>query len=357
MLKSKIDALASGRLTGQREPLHRLEPALAMAVLFWNIQEKKSPRGWDPVLRRANLQKDVNLVSKMVPHGIAFSPLILAGRPAHFYIPHLLKPRQMFLYLHGGGYVLGSLDTADSFCRLLCMHTNSVVVSLDYRLSPESTFPAALEDALGAWLDLQRLNDAGTLASLAEVLGSPLPGQLPFLVIGDSAGGHLATTLCLKLGQLGLKQPDGQVLLYPVTNLASLDTESYRRFANGYILEKADMEWFRDCYVPDEELRADPLVSPLLAPEVGHLPPALVLTADHDVLRDEGEAWAARLRQAEVPVWQYRLPGVIHGFASLTAVGTSWLIAMHLIKGFLSELRKGRLAKGGSDGSSRPAPQ
>jgi acetyl esterase len=208
-------------------------------------------------------------------------------------------PAPMFLYFHGGGWVLGSLTTHHGVCATLARLSGSVVCSVDYRLAPEHRYPAALDDAWAAttWA-----------AEHAEEIGG-LTGALA--VGGDSAGGNLAAICALRARDVELPLAL-QVLVYPVTD-ADLDTSTYREFADGYFLTRFGMEWFWDHYLPDGD-RFVPDASPLRAADVGGTAPALVITAGFDPLRDEGEAYARRLEEAGVPVTLTRYDGMIHGF-------------------------------------------
>jgi acetyl esterase len=214
------------------------------------------------------------------------------------------RPLPLLLYLHGGGFVLGSPDTHDNLCRALARRAGCVVVSVDYRLAPEHPFPAAVDDAYAAlqWA-----------AAEAPALGAD-PHRLG--VAGDSAGGNLAAVLCLRS-----REEDGpairhQALIYPATDATNLDRESHRRYGRGYFLDLSDVVWFLDQYLPRHEERGHPYASPLLAPRLAGLPSATVVTAEFDLLRDEGEAYAEALGRAGVPVRSRRYSGVVHGFAS-----------------------------------------
>jgi len=207
-------------------------------------------------------------------------------------------------FFHGGGWVIGSLDTHDNLCRALANRTGAVVVSVDYRLAPEHRFPAAAEDCWAA---------ASWLAEHGDEFG--VDGTR-LAVAGDSAGGNLAAAVALLARDRGAPRLRHQTLIYPVTD-ADFDTASYRDNAEGYLLTRAGMQWFWDHYVPDAERRRDGYASPLRAEKLAGLPPALVITAEYDPLRDEGEAYAARLRDAGVPTTRTRYDGQIHGFVGL----------------------------------------
>jgi acetyl esterase len=210
------------------------------------------------------------------------------------------------LWLHGGGWVIGDLESADATARALANRSGAIVVSVDYRLSPEHVAPAALDDCAAAL--------AWTVAN-ADDLGID---ATRIAVGGDSAGGNLAALLCQRS-----RAEDGpaiafQLLVYPVTDLTQ-SHPSYEENATGYFLTKAGMTWFIGHHVGTVDPK-DPLVSPLHVDSCEGLPPALVITAEFDPLRDEGEAYAARLREAGVPAELVRYDGQIHGFFSMTAV-------------------------------------
>jgi acetyl esterase len=225
--------------------------------------------------------------------------------PVRIYTPAAPAPRPALVYFHGGGWVVCDLDTHDVVCRAIANRSGAVVVSVDYRLAPEHPFPAAVEDcyAVVCWV----AEHAGDLGVDARRIA----------VGGDSAGGNLGAVISLKARDEGGPRIARQVLVYPVTNLASFDTPSYKEFAQGYHLTTSEMEWFRDCYLAQPEDGSNAFASPLLAAELSGLPPALVITAECDVLRDEGEAYARRLEQAGVPVKAIRYAGMIHPFFSM----------------------------------------
>ncbi|GGT29709.1 alpha/beta hydrolase [Nonomuraea spiralis] len=233
-----------------------------------------------------------------------------AGVPVRVYWPPETGPaddtpagtaaRPLVVYFHGGGFTLGSLDSHDGVCRQICAGAGAVVVAADYRLAPEHPYPAAVEDALAVtrWA-----------AEHADALGAD-PGAL--VVAGDSAGGNLATVTCLRAREEGGPPIVLQVLVYPATD-ATRHWPSYDQNGEGYFLTTAHMRWFWDCYQPDEGRRGEPYGSPLGA-DVRGLPPALVITAGHDPLRDEGEAYARHLRHSGVETESIRYEGLFHGF-------------------------------------------
>jgi acetyl esterase len=212
----------------------------------------------------------------------------------------------VLLWLHGGGWVIGDLDTADATCRALANRAHSVVVSVDYRLAPEHPAPAAIDDCLAAL--------AWTVEN-GEVLGIDAS---KVAVGGDSAGGNLAAVLCQRVRDDFGPEIDFQLLVYPVTDL-TLGHPSMDENAEGYFLTKASMEWFVGHYAGGQDVK-DPALSPLFADSCAGLPPALVITAEFDPLRDEGEAYAARLAEAGVPTQVMRYDGQIHGFFGMMAL-------------------------------------
>jgi acetyl esterase len=215
--------------------------------------------------------------------------------------------RAVIVFFHGGGWAIGDLDSHDALCRSLANATGAVVVAVDYRLAPEHRFPAAADDSLAAtqWVAAHREELDVDPARLA--------------VMGDSAGGNLAHVVALMA-----RDGDGpaialQVGLYPVTS-ADLDRQSYVDNGTGYFLTRATMEYFWDEYVPDQGARTNPYAAPLAAPDLSGLPPSHIITAEHDPLRDEGEAYANRLREAGVTSTNARYGGMFHGFFNMASI-------------------------------------
>jgi acetyl esterase len=227
---------------------------------------------------------------------------------ARLYVPATTSdPAAALVYFHGGGWVIGGLDTHDDPCRFLAAHAGVRILSVDYRLAPEHPFPAAAEDALAAY---------EWATANAERLGAD-PGRIG--VGGDSAGANLAAATCLAARDTGIASPAMQLLIYPVAETAGT-ARSRQTFAEGFMLTRADMDWFEGHYLPPGVDRDDPRVALLGAGDLSDLPPAYVATAGFDPLRDEGEAFAQRLREAGVPVALRRHPGLIHTFLNLTAI-------------------------------------
>ncbi len=213
--------------------------------------------------------------------------------------------RGVVVYYHGGGWVIGAIDEFDTMARKLAERTSCAVVLADYRLAPEHRYPTAVDDSYAAleW----------TAAHLAEITGRE---DVPLMVAGDSAGGNLAAVMALRARDRNGPKIALQVLIYPVTD-ADFSRASYVDPENQLFLTKEAMYWFWDHYVPDANRRAEPDASPLRAPDLSGLPPAVVMTAEHDVLRDEGEAYADRLAAAGVTVDFRRHAGQTHGFFTI----------------------------------------
>jgi acetyl esterase len=207
------------------------------------------------------------------------------------------------LYLHGGGWVIGSLEAYDLPCRFFCARTGCAVVAVDYRLAPEHKFPAGLDDAVAAFRWLTRES---------EDLGID-PDRI--VVAGDSAGGTLAAVVAQQVRD-DIHTPCLQWLIYPATDLGA-ETPSHASCSEGFLLTRADMEWFRSLYLNDPAETADPRVSPLRAADLSGLPPALIFTAGLDPLRDEGQAYAERLAAAGVKVVHREFDSLIHGFVGM----------------------------------------
>lgn len=239
---------------------------------------------------------------------------------ARRYLQHPDRPTTgTVVYFHGGGWVVGSLDSTDPVCRTIAEAGDLAVVSVDYRLAPEHPFPAAVEDAEDAYRWVRSHTD-GLVA-----------------VAGDSAGGNLAAVVASSVPGPG--GPDFQLLLYPVTDL-SRRSRSYDLFADGYFLTAKQMDWYRGHYLTDPDLAAVPRVSPLLIGDdaLAGVAPAHVVVAGFDVLRDEGVAYAEKLRCAGVPTTLQVVTGHIHGFANATGIGTTGVEA---VRDALAALRAG----------------
>ena len=215
-----------------------------------------------------------------------------------------VAPHGVIVYYHGGGWVLGGLDESDAVARRLAQRSQCVVVMPYYRLAPEYRFPTAVDDSWAA------------LGWAAEYAAGLAGGPVPLIVAGDSAGGNLAAVMTQRAMARGGPSIAVQVLAYPVTD-CDLDTTSYVDPANQLMLTRDSMIWFWDHYAPERRARAHPDASPLRAGVFSGLPPAVILTAEHDVLRDEGELYATQLVKARVPVLHQRFAGQMHGFFTM----------------------------------------
>ena len=213
----------------------------------------------------------------------------------------------VLLYLHGGGWVTGNLDTHEVVCRGLANRAGCLVVAVDFRSAPDHRFPAAVEDS---WAALE------WVAGLADSLGGDASR---LAVAGDSAGGNLAAVLALRARSRGGPELRQQVLIYPVTD-HDFDTPSYRTNATGYALTRDGMRWYWDHYAPDAGRRGHPDASPLRAPDHTGVAPALIIVCEFDPLLDEGVAYAEALRHAGVPVRLIREEGMIHGYIRMPAL-------------------------------------
>lgn len=233
--------------------------------------------------------------------------------PVRVYTPEGTAPLPVIVYIHGGGWVIGSLAGSDAFCRRFAQGTGCVVVSVDYRLAPEHRFPAAVDDSFAAveWV----------AQNAAEIGGDPER----IVVSGDSAGGNLAAAVTIRARERGGPKIAYQVLFCPAVDHTT-DKPSHTANASGYLLETRDMEWFWNHYAPDVEARNHPEAAPLRAESLAGLPPAYVITADLDPLRDEGDAYAKRLQEEGVQVTHRSYPGVIHDFCIMPL--TSGLAAL-----------------------------
>ncbi len=268
-----------------------------------------------PALARAEILRTARSVAGTPVAMARVQELTVAGAagplPARLYVPLERasdEPGPLLVYFHGGGWVVGDRDSHDAPCRTIADRAGVRVLSVDYRLAPEHPFPAPVDDALAAFRDV---------AARADALGAD-PKRIA--VGGDSAGGHLSTVTALTCARDGGPAPAFQLLIYPVTDL-SAKSDSYRLFGEGFFLTEADMDWYAGHFVPAGDERSDPRISPLLAEDLGEVAPAYVVTAGFDPLRDEGEAYAARLREAGVAVTQRRQRGLVHGFVNMVGVG------------------------------------
>jgi acetyl esterase len=309
---------AKRRIAGAPIRLDELELDLDTQVLL--KLEERNPRAplttRTPAEAREDLRHAVRVVAGPPIPLASVRETSVAGAdgplPARLYVPdasHAAEPGPLVIYYHGGGWVAGDLDTHDQPCRLLARTSGARVLSVDYRLSPEHPFPTPIEDALAAF------RDASTRA--ADYGADPAR----IAVAGDSAGGHLATVTCQQALRDGGPVPAFQLLIYPATDNANV-AQSRLTFAEGFILTKPNMDWYELQFLGPDGDRRDPRASPLLAEELAGAPPALIVTAGFDPLRDEGEAYAHRLREAGVRTLLRRHPGYVHGFMHMFIGGS-----------------------------------
>ena len=280
-------------------------------------------------LRLAYESQRLTLLPEKPPVAVTFQlsiPSDYGPIPARFYRATKSKrPCPLLIYFHGGGFMLGTLALYDTTCRRLAVKGECAVLSVDYRLAPETQFPGAVLDAYAAtrWA-----------ADNAELLNID---AAKIAVGGDSAGGNLAAVvsqMALDSKEFGIAL---QVLIYPMTD-QSRDYPSYHRNGSGYMLTTAALYWFMDNYIPDPNDRQDPMASPMLRPSLKGLPPALIISAEFDPLVDENEAYAKRLKEAGVATDYVCFPGMIHPFFTLGGVVEDTAKAEYLVAQALKKL-------------------
>ncbi|MGN6587600.1 MAG: alpha/beta hydrolase, partial [Solirubrobacterales bacterium] len=301
----------------------RLAPDIQALIRIAEIFRDESLRAkGDAAEARAERRHEAQIVAHRPPIPMGRVEALELPGPAGTIAARLYVPPQtaqapppLLVYYHGGGWVIGDLESHDDPCRFLAAHSEAAILSVDYRLAPEHPFPAAVEDAEAAY--------AWAVAN-AERL-SVAPGRIG--VGGDSAGANLAAAVCLMTRERRLPTPTMQLLIYPATETAGV-ARSRRTFAEGFFLTRGDMDWFEERYLPPGADREDPRVALLNATDLSGLPPAYIAVAGFDPLRDEGEAYAQRLREAGVQVALRRHAGLTHTFANLTAICPSAREAM-----------------------------
>ncbi len=278
----------------------------------------------DVAVARSQLRKLAAMIDPAIAVGVTdiTIPGAAGAIRARHYVPvnsvpvNSPEPAPLLVFFHGGGFVIGDIDTHDGLCRLLCRDAGVHVLSVDYRLAPEHQAPAAAEDCYTAY--------QWALQHAAELGADPTR----IAVGGDSAGGNLAAVVSQQARHDDVQLPALQLLLYPVTQFGS-ETRSGTLFSDGYFLTKRDMDWFRDNYLADATVAmTDPRVSPLRADDLSGLPPALVVTGGFDPLRDEGNQYAEALAAAGVAVDHRQFGSLVHGFANFFTLGGDSATAM-----------------------------
>ena len=278
---------------------------------------------------RQQLRTMVALMDEPAPPLARIEDLRIPGGagpiPARVYDPagDRRATRPGVVYFHGGGWVQGDLETHHGLCARLALGSGAIVVAVDYRLAPEHPFPAAVEDCLAAYRWLR--------AHGREVGVDPAR----VAVAGDSAGGNLAAVVSQQTAAAGEPAPTCQVLIYPGLDFA-LDSPSHQEFRDGHIIPRDRIDWYREQYLPAGTDRLQPLASPLRAADLSGQPPALVITAGFDPLRDEGHAYADRLAAAKVDIVHREWPGQIHGFVMLAKAIPQGLACIAEINDYLS---------------------
>jgi acetyl esterase len=303
----------------------RLEPEVQMVLRALNARGGGRYEERSVAEARSNLELEARLFrGRRVPIEDV-GDLTVAGSegplPARLYSGHS-PSGALVVYLHGGGWVEGSLDSHDQTCRFLARESGARVLSVGYRLAPEHPFPAPLEDAVTA-LRWTRENAAGLGADPRRIA-----------IAGDSAGGNLAAVVARETAREG-EGPAMQALIYPVCDVAE-KRRSYRLFAEGFFLSEGKMDWYRENYLREPAEASNPRVSPLLADDLSGLPRAYVAVAGFDPLRDEDLAYAQRLREAGVPTELRLHTGLVHGFANSVGVGRTSAAAMRELAAALS---------------------
>jgi acetyl esterase len=292
----------------EQVPFLRMPLAPAARQMIDQLEAAGFPPLWELPLEQARAGGALFGAMDQPPAVASVEDRVIPGPagdlPVRIYTPDAAGPRPVFTYFHGGGFVFCSIETHDGTCRRLANATGAVVVSVEYRLAPECPFPAAPDDCYAATVWSHEH---------AEELDADA-GQL--VVAGDSAGGNLAAVVAQMARDRGGPPIAFQALVYPVID-GACDTPSYSQNAEGYFLERQAMRWFWDQYLGPGGNCDDPLASPNRASNLSGLPPAIVITAEYDPLRDEGEAYASALDAAGVPVTMRRYDGMIHGFVSM----------------------------------------
>ena len=336
-LPAAVQVRLSGRppVTIQGATLH---PQMQLMLALHAALRPARPADRIAVEARAALRRETLAIAGPPIAVGAVSDLAIDGGSgntigARHYAPLAGARRPLLVYFHGGGFVAGDLDTHDTLCRRICRDADIHVLSVDYRLAPEHPFPAAVEDAIAAFR---------WACKHAAELGA-LPDKVA--VGGDSAGGNLAAVVCQQAVAAGDAAPRAQILLYPPTD-RTRTWASIELLGDGYFLTRADIDWYHLQYTGSTVAQPDPAKNPLCAKDFTGLAPALIVTAGFDPLRDEGEAYADALRQADVPVVRKRFDGLLHGFASMATISPACDTALGEIVAALNPMISGAAARG-----------
>lgn len=308
-LPARVQLRLSGRpqveVDGQQ-----LDPCLQLVLTLSRRRVRYGLCEPDPATARLRFRREVLIFGGTKTRVSEVRDLEIDGAAGRLRARHYAPPEgsaDLLVYLHGGGFVIGDLETHDEACRMLCLHARTHVLSVEYRLAPEHPFPAGLHDAVSALRWAQA--NAGQFGAHASRVS----------IGGDSAGGNLAAVAA----QLTAREeaPAAQLLIYPTTDAAGEERASKRLFGRGYFLARSDCDAFLNHYVNGTRASVDdPRLSPLRAQDLGGLAPALVATAGFDYLRDEGDAYAQRLKEAGACVVWQRFPSLAHGFVNMTGV-------------------------------------
>jgi len=320
-LLARLPPRAQVGLSGRRPIVidgQRLDPEVQLLLA---ARERLQPPVWDETMTvergREITREEAWVAAGKRPIAVGkVQALTAAGLPARLYVPDEPGPHPLLVYYHGGGFVAGDLDTHDAPCRVLCRHAGVRVLAIDYRLAPEHRFPAWIEDGLASfdWA----VEHAGELGADPRRV----------VVSGDSAGGNIAAVVAQE------RDPAMQLLIYPSMDMRG-PRRSHELFGDGFFLTSALIEWYSNHFLPADADRTDPRRSPILAPDLSGAAPAIVITAGFDPLRDEGEEYADKLREAGVPVLAHRFRGMFHGFINSVGVSPSCRGALTEVAGML----------------------
>ena len=288
----------------------KLDPRITVMLAVMRLINKEFYNlNITPEANRRIVERDSRLVAGRIEKVFSTTDVsIHEGLPARLYKPSDKNGLPVVVFIHGGGWVVGNIETHDNVCRKLANRAQAVVMSVGYGLAPENKFPSALEDVYAAlqWAHTEAGSFGGDPARLA--------------VAGDSAGGNLAAAVCLVTRDRGGPPIRFQALAYPQLDASNLDNESYRLNGTGYYLTRKIIEGVIPLYINEPANVLDPYVSPLLASDLSGLPPGLIITAEFDPFRSEGEAYASRLSATGIPCRAHRYNGMIHGFLSFTGL-------------------------------------